>query len=830
MFHRVGFVLRQQRSIPSWKREGNTASRALRRKELLSRAGAFNDHQPLKRDEVLSDPSGSLQTSRGSGVDRVRQAGAHAVQSMSAPWQLPTVSPVHETPKQANLRGAIQHANTWEDALTLFSQTTTHGVQPTPRMFATLAATLMERRAQAIKSSTTLSVASLLDDARSSTSERWEVTPQERRDLARYVLREVNREAASSEVAYDGLVGAFTEGPDNGFVTLLEASMRRHRTVPGMDALADFASLKVNWQTSLRLMRLAREAHGVFPITELYERTMQLAVGSGKTSFGTRPWKLALSLYEECVTSGNEITNELHTRALQALWRSSHRTWLSNHDQVDPVQAAVVWSSALQVIQRAQEGRVRGHEGSRLYEAAVQALMHSSHWEGALAIVGSMELAESDTTSTLLIPTPTTLAECVSGMLRVGNHFQAQQFADLFESYHYEWRTLPAEVLRVLLSMCRIALRNSFVPLPRRLLGSVLRTDEQPTSSSSPLLLERSVAIECLHLLTRRRLGMESPTARWTSALRLVGAYDANLWPQNPLERKNELSLVFQAIRRIATVCTERAQRRSVAGEDQMSLQHPVEKHVGVWIRGIFGRSSAEYEWWQNSLVHKLHTLPHGMPWEQGLVVLNRVLSNRKRGEVSTRLTFAQCGVARNLRYLPVPYRQLLLMVAVNSWRALDSRTSLFVEDEDLNDDSDDQVTASPMDAAVWKGKIDAAVHFISHTLYSASALLHDACTPWWLVGFLKMLQARLTHDTGDAAAAKVCAEQALDALGRAPVGASRKLSSAVVIDAVIALKMPTEQTEMMVNDTHYILRRNALLRSAASPGETRYRAETFHW
>jgi hypothetical protein len=810
MLYRAAPVLRQQ-TTAHWKRDAsNTTTRALRRKELLARSGVSHDRH------LLSGSEGEVLQQTGTTSSINSQQGSTRSLSTAVPWLVPSVSPVREVPAQANLRNNIQHAATWEAAVVLFSQTTTHDVAPTPRMYATLAYTLMERRAQSLALAGQ-SVAALLDDARTSSTERWEVTPQERRDLARYVLREVNREASVAEVAYDAHMGMFVEGPDHALVTLLEASMRRHHAAPGMDAIADLASLKVNWLTSLRLMRLAREAHGVLPITELYERTMQLSVGSGKTSFGTRPWRLALSLYEECVSSGNDLTTELHTRALQALWRSGQRTWISNHDGVNKQHAQAVWTSALHILQRAQQGSVRGNEGCRLYEAAVQALMHSGHWEGALAIVGGMELAESDTTSALLIPTPTTLAECVSGMLRAGNHFKALQFADLFESYQYKWNTLPTEVLRPLLAMCRVALRNGYDALPTTLLTRVIRTDSAAGGATS-LLLDRTIAVECLLLLARRRLVME-PEARWTTALRLVGAYDANLWPQHPIERSGELALVFQGVRRIASLCSP-SRRVGI-------ITHPIEQQVGQWILCVFGGASAEYEWWGNSLVHKLHALPEGMPWQQGLGILDRLLSRRSLSPSQHPSRYSECGIAFNLKYLPVPYRQLLLMVAVNSWRSLDSRTSLFVDEEDCNDDEEPSQPHNT-DANAWSQTIDGTVRFLCDSLYSSPPTLHDTAKPWWIVGYLRMLQARLAHDANNGPAAKELSDAALDALGRAPMGASKHISSGVVIDAVTALSMSTEQVEIMLNDSHYVLRRNALAR--ASPQRTTHRSEMFYW
>lgn len=708
------------------------------------------------------------------------------------PWLLPSAVPTHETPSQATLRRDIQGSSSWVQAIALFSQCHTRDVLPTPRMIAALADVLVLHRADAAAVTVAgSSMNELMRDAAGG-SERWEVTLQERRDMARYVLRQANRQTTEPKIVFDASHGAFSEGPDHQMVSLLEATMRRHRMAPGMDALADLASLNVNWISSLRLMRLARESHGVHPIAEMYERTMQLAVSPSKSSFGSRPWKLALNLYAECSASGNHITTELHTRALQALWRCGQRTWLAPHGSITTMHKEMIWSAALKVLDAAHDAMrkafVPGEERCRLYEAAVQCLAHGSHWEGALSLVSKMELAESDTTASLLAPTPVTLAECACALLRAGNFYQANLFVELFGSYGYKWETLPAETLQSAVSMARLAARSGSTGFAMMLLN---RLGVQP-NSKVPLHLDRAVTLECLQLIANRQLRLES-SATWTAAARLVGSYDSNLWPQHPVERKNELGYLFFGIRRVASTCMQHS-----SGASDFKTPHVLEQQVARWIGGIFGSASKEFEWWTHSLAHRLHTLPRGMPWEEGLAILANVLSSPAHNGPSP------------VRYLPLPMRQLLHMAAVNSWRSVDTRGGSVEVSPAAEEHDDDFGPQTPnFSGEALRQRVSTTAACIMNIIYQRRYA--DHVKPWWTLGCLYMLEARLLHDDGRLAEAVHLAERALCALGRAPLHMSRQTSSAVVADAVVVLAQTTDQVAATLNELHYTLRRKAV-------------------
>lgn len=510
------------------------------------------------------------------------------------------------------IHSRIAHSATWEEAVQVAAVPLTLPTQATKvnsKTFHVLMRSVMRgKMSDYLSSQGRGGLDALVKETIGSDSERWAATEDEVHALVQYVragqqrLEDVTCPLVCVDRTTHGTV--VREGKDNALATMLEFYMRKHSVKPSMETMAEAMHLDISWTTALQLLNFTKQSHGhaVPPLMEMFDRTMQLMT-KPKSSFGSRPWLLALQLYQEAVRTQYDRTPRTYKGGLDALWRSCDRTWM--RDGVSGTHHhAVVWHHALEILGLATRDHWerkhsvwRGEDGCMLAESAVRLFSHSGRWDAAVRLISHMEVAADDATHKMLVPTPVAAASAASACFRQGHVTYGLMLLELFESYGYKWRLLEPETLCTLLSTCRAVDPKVAGHLVNGLLhgAPVFSAKEdvaQNREAPARIRLDRLVSLESLAVVAHPRAQFSSP---WRLALSLVQSYDANVWPTQPFVRKVELSAVFRSVR---TVIANDDLMLGSAGEEH----HPLEAYITRWLRSVFGRGSPEEEWWEDSV------------------------------------------------------------------------------------------------------------------------------------------------------------------------------------------------------------------------------------
>lgn len=744
-------VLHQRFAARVLLRRYESHQRATRRKELVDKWHRSSDSQ----NSIGTSRSGSqitIDTNSNETPVPSKEDTTNNVLPVAFDRSLSVNARVVESSEQRRLLYAVRQCGSWSDAVSLVASSA--ATPPSLKVLEALTETVLAHRADAILRDQGSDLQTALSDGG---SERWDTTDEERSALVHYVMRQHWRNAQhNADLTFDSVNKVVVEGPDNSLVNRLEHSMRKHSLRPSLDMIGDLMSLDINWSVALSLLRLAREVApaGVMPVPELYERCIQLAAGMGKTSFGSRNWTLALRLYQEALSTGYENSVALHSGAMDAVWRSCNRTWLRPGGTIQRHHADQAWRMALRILHTVDTDPLctreaaRGASRCQLQEATIRAFCHMSKWDAALATLSTMELAASDTTTALAVPTAPAIAECIAACSRSGSYTYARMLVKLFESYKYQWRTLPAECLRTLVSTLRGVTDRSLV-------SSIAG----PLLAPRDLLCDRKVAVELLQVLREGRVDTRGESA-WRVALRLILAYDANVWPSGIVERRQELTALFFAV-------------RSIAATHNTIGQHVLERHVAAWLQRIFGRTSTEYEWWEYSVVHR--TTASGMTWTDAMALYSTVVRHRRA------------------RFLPLPMRQFRAILVRLMWRHVAPPSS-----RDDSEEADAEVAAVGSGA----GAQDAAL-VGAHTTICAIYASPDDCIPHHFLAALTLRRAAIADSESTAAA---LGREGLQHAGLAPVALIRPLTC-VAKDAADALRIPLEHAESLLGEMHTSLR-----------------------
>lgn len=522
----------------------------------------------------------------------------------------------------AELRGfhhEIKTQTSWEGAVAVFLEGVIGHRHPTAQTFAVLLQTIHQQRVKSFLPAGTLE--GLLAESQNGTEERWPAEPDE---IAAYVQYHT-RNAARSETGslyVDHTTRTLREGADTPLSTQLEFLMRRHQVVPQLTTIADAMQMNIHWAAALRWMQFAREVSNQqqYPLMEMYDRTVRLMTAP-RSSFSSRPWLTALRLVEEALSTGYQPTVTLFAGALDAFSHSATSVLYRPQGHLTSRHQSLLWSRALQLMQTMANGgslRLTGSDGAVMAESMVRVLSVSGRWDAAVGVLSRMDLAAKTMTSRLLVPTAATFVEAMCGCLVVGLTSYGTALLDLLRSM-YEWNQVPHESISQLLQVCRRLDPQEGVV--QRIVGEVL--EAAGGAGTRTLSADRQVALRCLQLIARCRVPKwETNTSPWATALRLVAAYDANIWLQQPLARKGELSALFYAVRRFAKVY----EAGIVRGQ------------VERWLQSVFGLTSPEWEWW---MLSESHMLPFVETWDEGVQMIARMVPR--------------------VAYLPVPLRQCKL-------------------------------------------------------------------------------------------------------------------------------------------------------------------------
>jgi len=806
---------------------------AIRRREML--ASVSTDRRPSERHLSSEHSLPPPLVARGGAPHEVSTVSGDVSAGLDGVRGL---TPVQRRLVRQVIAAARSPAASWSTAMSVLAASIVDGLPLSAEAVNAAVHEVIRARADArLREMGSSLTERLYDGVGDSSNDRWPTTPEEERAVVMSVVQEAHLvgSEATTVCAEPSRGQILIEGRDTPLVTRLQYQMDRQGVAAwGTETLADTMRLDINWSVALQLLRLSKSTkgsglqHTMHPIGELYERCIQLMTQTGKTSFGSRPWALALRLYHELCESGNEITPTAHRGALDAVWRSVDRTLLRPSGHLTAMRESHAWKAALHVLHMLPPDHVRGEAGCMIAESAVRALSHMGRWHTAVSIISGMELASSDASRNMLVPTPVTIAEAMSSCLRVGNVQYATTLSSLFsDAYRYRWGRLPHETLRTLLSMARVyATPIDRGLLVRKILIDIgvcdvqelqplgLRGTSGTTMTEHPC--ERKVALEALLGVTDPRLlwplsstQHHQPPSRWISALRCIESYHSNLWSQRPVERKRELSTLFFCVRRVSQICRRDHSLRQDApaatqnGPAVVHEDHSLERIVRQWISGCFGDQSPEMEWYEDSVLFRATEKMH---WWDAMKVFTMV----------TR------GGPRHTPYLPVPIRQIREHLASLVFKGLDRKALLrrdgafdsytAVAADDPTDEADQVDESNTSDATV----LSDAIRFIRDVLYPSS----DDVRPRYMIAALLMKSAVAHHelmsaehrDTPPLSSTTDQVKASLEEAGLESWSALRHLPSSLTVDAAATLRMSQPQIESLLYDMHDDLRRAVLL------------------
>lgn len=534
------------------------------------------------------------------------------------------------TAVQRQLRSVVKAAPSKQAAIDAFLVLARSANEPVPaQTFAALSRALVTRQAEQLLGPEAYSNAlrqASDGDGEGSVEGRWQgLSAEEAAAFALYQCRRVERYTEKG-TAFNTLLGMMVEGSDNAQVAQLEQQMRRHQhtTLPvSSDVLGDLMHLDVSWTTALHLYHYARELHGVQPPVELSDRLTGLMTGYRSNGLGSRPWQLALQLYEQVMQSGYDASLTTHTHALDALWRSADSAH-KMHNTVSTLHQDWVWERVLRVRDAVAVDRglrVSGEEGCAYMESLVKAATAAGRWEAAIGVLSDMDLTPSEASHRLLVPSAETFLFAIAACNAVGHASHAAALRALFD-VHYTLHSVHSECLLVYLQSLRHVVHLS---------TDVGAQVERLTMDT--VLLDRPCAMACLQLLTSA--SVRTDRAKCDLARRLFFVhYDSNPWQQQAQARKAELQTVFRCCYLVA------------AAEPQRELGEALLSSIRAYLVRVFGQHAAEVEWLADTEVYALQTVTS---WTDAVAIFDRQVLKRPPEMV---------------KFLPVPLRQAKRMFA----------------------------------------------------------------------------------------------------------------------------------------------------------------------
>nr|CCC50191.1 conserved hypothetical protein, fragment [Trypanosoma vivax Y486] len=569
-------------------------------------------------------------------------------------------------------RKAIRQSTSKAGAIKAFQELlTTSGETPTPATFKTLSHVLLRHHVEERLGKTAFQ--KVVMDAIGAASDRWSgLTEEEWSTLVNYTCRTTERWAERGS-SFNKLLGFAQEGSDNDIVAQIEFQMRKSGATISAAVLADLMHLDISWSTALHLYTYSRSMHSnVMPPMEMTDRLMGLMTGYRTGHGGSRAWERALSLYENALASGYDTTLTTYTHALDALWRSAD-TFHRLRSDPSVAHKQFVWESALAVCNDASKAKLllSGDEGCAFAESVLKAVAASGRWSVAVSLLSNMDLSTSEMSFRSLVPTAESYAFCIAACYTAGHAAHGDALWTVF-SDSYSPRSLHSEVLTILLQSMRHVIRMS------TRVGAVV--EELCVNEKG---LERTVVVACLQLLSSRYVVTKEP--KWRLVERLLNLYHSSYWPQQQEARRIELQSVFRCCHLIAT--TEGANGRHLLSQLRSQLVE------------IFGASSAEVEWLDDTAVYALQTV-------------------------------TSCKEAiRIYEALPVPLRQakqMLVAALVRCCRDVEQQHNeeFYLLEEDVQEMKRESVSALVQEMTLYAKKVFDAEENFPYDLYAELLLL----------------------------------------------------------------------------------------------------------
>ncbi|KAG5502033.1 hypothetical protein JKF63_04310 [Porcisia hertigi] len=723
-----------------------------------------------QHNEVKSGSSSALSSNQGSSALHVDGTLWRAYQlrdtaQSSSPLQRRLVQYLHaSTSKAESAEAFLLLARTHREALT-------------PSTVAAFTSTMLRHNVAAQMGLQTYEAA-LADAAVAAEGSRWgHVDAAEARAFVLYQARRLERYAVKG-TCFQEQLGLTLEGADNSVVVLTQHQIRKNVASSGAlpvscDVLAELIHLDVSWSTALQVYRYAKELTHVDPPADMTTRLMGLMTGYKTNALGSRPWEMALELYDGLLESGYDVPLDAHTSALDALWRSGE-SFVKPHHSLSPADRDCLWNALVRIRERVSDAQVTGDAGCRFTEALIKAAGAAGRWEAAVQLLTDMDVTLATTSYRLLVPTAEsflfTMASCNAAQ-------NAAHASALYESFSalYTLRSAHPEALLAYLQS--------------------LRHVEQLSAQIGPQVealvmdgkgLDRPCCLVCLQLLSSQRVHTRQ-VEKWKIAQQLLRMYDSNPWPQQPQVRKAELQTVFRCCHLIAAAVASNSKLSTAAGA---AASCPLLTEWRAYLESVFGRDSPEVQWLEDTEVYSLLTT-HS--WEHALSIYRRQVTQRPPARVTD---------------LPIPLRQVRHMLAQTLLRcACPATAGAAAATEEkflLDEDEEAQERAKTIDLLA----------FAIRTVREAYAGTGDT-VPHSVIAEL------LLHQALHAPCVRERQQFALDAMRELSRGLSSTVTPRLIDMVAQALSLTEEHVHSVLIDGSAQLRAKALQRD----GQRRLRA-----
>ncbi|GET89620.1 hypothetical protein, conserved [Leishmania tarentolae] len=644
----VSKALRRRAQLRRWQRQSNIShiSGVTTTKAATSSAnedGALPPHCQATSAAPLATPatwSSALSSSLHSPDVHVGKTLQHAYQIRDTACASP--------PLQRRLTEYLRCSTSKAEAAeAFFLVARTHQEALTPATICEFTSTMLRHNVAAQMGGKAYDAA-LSDAVGVAKESRWgHVGSAEARGFALYHARRLERYAVKGTFFQEQL-GLTLEGADNAIVALTEHQMRKGGDSPGAlhvscDAIVELLHLDVSWSTALQVYTYAKEVARVDPPADMTARLMGLMTGYRTNALGSRPWAMALGLYDSLLKSGYDVPLDAHTAALDAVWRSGE-SFVKPHHSLSPTDRDCMWNALVRIRERVPDTQVTGDAGCRFTEALIKAAGAAGRWEAAVQLLGDMDVTLATTSHRLLVPTAESFLFTMASCNAARNAAHASALYKTFSALYTLRSAHPEALLAYLQSLRNVEQLSAHI-------GS--QVEELVMDDKG---LDRPCCVVCLQLLSSQRVHT-TQEAKWRIAQKLLRMYDSNPWPQQPQVRKAELQTVFRCCHLIAASTANNTKATSSA-----AALCPLLPELRAYLVSVFGRNSCECQWLDDTEVYSLLTT---QSWECALSIYQRQVIQRPLARMTD---------------LPIPLRQVRHMFAQTLLRC--SRAAKDVEGE----------------------------------------------------------------------------------------------------------------------------------------------------
>ncbi|CAJ1028530.1 hypothetical protein Q4I30_004907 [Leishmania utingensis] len=591
------------------------------------------------------------------------------------------------------------------------------------------------------------------------------IGPAEARAFVLYQARRLERYAVKGTSFHEQL-GLTLEGADNAVVALTEHQLRKDvassSALPvSCDTLVELIHLDISWSTALEVYKYAKELTRVDPPADMTARLMGLMTGYKTNGLGSRPWEMALELYDALLESGYDVPLDAHASALDAVWRCGE-SFVKLHNSLSPTDRDRMWDALVRIRERVSDAQVTGDAGCRFTEALIKAAGAAGRWEATVQLLSDMDVTLAATSHRLLVPTAESFLFTMASCNTAHNAAHASALYETFCALYTLRSAHPEALLTYLQSLRHVESLSAEI-------GPQVEALVMDGNG-----LDRPCCVVCLQLLSSQRVRTKQ-VEKWRVAQTLLRMYDSNPWPQQPQVRKAELQTVFRCCHLIAAAAASDEKLSPLA-----AAPCPLLTELRAYLVSVFGRDSRECQWLDDTEVYSLLTTQR---WECALAIYQRQVVQRPLARVTD---------------LPIPLRQARHMLAQTLLRC--SRAAADVGRERENFFLDEEQGAQE------RAKTVDFLAFVVRTVREVYAGTGDTVC-------LSIVAELLLHQALHAPRARERQQLALDAMRELSCGLASAVTPRLIDLVSQALSITEEHVHSVLVDGSAQLRAKALER-----------------